>query len=95
MSETSTTHLQNLIERMNRGDLSVRDDLICHVEQRLRRLAGKMTEDDVCLGRWEAFEDVVQQAVVRLLQAIEKEKPAAVAEFFSLGEPNSGLLPTR
>jgi RNA polymerase sigma-70 factor (ECF subfamily) len=88
MFEPSTDSLQCLLERMNCGDVSARNDLIRYVERRLWRLATKMFQDYVRLGRWEDVEDVLQNALVRLLQALERVKPASVAEFFRLATRN-------
>ena len=60
MSEASTTNVQSLIDRMNAGDFSARNVLICHSAERLRRLTAKMFHDYSRLGRWEEVEDVMQ-----------------------------------
>jgi RNA polymerase sigma factor (sigma-70 family) len=84
MAEPSTTQLQGCIERMNAGDLAARDELLGHVCERLRRLTGKMLQDFPRLKRWEDADDVLQNAVLRLLKALQAVKPGSVAEFFRL-----------
>jgi RNA polymerase sigma-70 factor (ECF subfamily) len=84
MAEPSTKQLQGCIERMNAGDRDARDALLGHVSERLRRLTGKMLEDYPRLKRWEEADDVLQNAVLRLLRALEAVKPGSVKEFFRL-----------
>jgi RNA polymerase sigma factor (sigma-70 family) len=84
MPDISTAQVQAWIERLNAGDLAARDALITHTLDRLRRLAYTMFQDFRRLGPWADFEDVLQDAVVRLLRALETEKPASVQAFFRL-----------
>jgi RNA polymerase sigma factor (sigma-70 family) len=84
MAEASTTQLQGWIDRMNAGDSAARDGLINHACDRLRRLTRKMLRDYSRLKRWEDTDDVLQNAVLRLLRALQAVPPASVAEFFRL-----------
>jgi RNA polymerase sigma-70 factor (ECF subfamily) len=84
VAEASTTQLQGLIERMNAGEASARAELLAHAGERLRRLARKMLQDFPRVRRWEETDDVVQNALLRLLQALQAVPVATVAEFFRL-----------
>jgi RNA polymerase sigma-70 factor (ECF subfamily) len=84
MSESSTSLLQGWIERMNANDPGARDALIRHAYDRLRRLTRKLFRDFRRLERWEEADDVLQGALVRLLNALEQIRPASAAEFFRL-----------
>jgi RNA polymerase sigma-70 factor (ECF subfamily) len=84
MAESSTTQLQAYLDRMNAGDSAARDELIRRACERLRRLTGKMLQDFRRLQRWEETDDVLQSAMVRLLQALRVVQPGSVAQFFRL-----------
>jgi RNA polymerase sigma factor (sigma-70 family) len=84
MPEASTTQLQGLIERLSAGAPSARDELIAHAGDRLRRLAHKMLQDFPRVKRWEDTDDVLQNAALRLMQALEAVQPPSVADFFRL-----------
>jgi RNA polymerase sigma-70 factor (ECF subfamily) len=87
MTADSSIRLQNLVERMNVGDLSARNDVIAHACDRLRRLARKMLHQD--FGRLcevEQTDDVLNGAMLRLHRALEDPnvRPASAAELFRL-----------
>jgi RNA polymerase sigma-70 factor (ECF subfamily) len=84
MADSSTTQLQACLERMNAGDPAARDELIRRACERLRRLTGKMLQDFRRLHRWEETDDVLQSAMIRLLQALRVVQPGSVVEFFRL-----------
>jgi RNA polymerase sigma-70 factor (ECF subfamily) len=79
-----TTQLHNWIARMRAGDLSARDELLRSVCGRLERLARKMLQRFPAVGRWVEAEDVLQNAVLRLLRALESIQPASMRDFFGL-----------
>jgi RNA polymerase sigma-70 factor (ECF subfamily) len=84
MAETSTTQLQNCIERLKAGDPTARDELLKHSCERLRRLARRMLQDFTRVKRWEDTDDVLQNALLRLVRALQAVPPASVQEFFRL-----------
>jgi RNA polymerase sigma factor (sigma-70 family) len=83
-SLSSTSHLHGCLERIQSGDRAARDELLGHVYERLRRLARKMLKGFPGVGRWEQTDDVLQNALVRLLRALEDVRPASLREFFAL-----------
>jgi RNA polymerase sigma-70 factor (ECF subfamily) len=85
MSEPSTTVLlQRWIDRIQAGDSTTRDELIAHFERRLRHLARKKLRGSSQVARWELTDDVFVNASVRLLRALEKERPRSVSSLLNL-----------
>src|SRR5262245_8442553 len=84
MAADSTTQLQGWLARMNAGDQSARDELIARAGERLRKLSRRMLSDFRGVGRWEDSDDVLQNALVRLLRALEVVRPQSVREFCRL-----------
>jgi RNA polymerase sigma factor (sigma-70 family) len=84
MADDSGAPFQSCIDRMNAGDPSARDELLERAGARLERLAHKMLQDFPRVRRWEDTVDVLQNAVLRLLQALRIEKIGSAREFFRL-----------
>jgi RNA polymerase sigma-70 factor (ECF subfamily) len=85
MSDASTTELQGLIDHLAAGAPSARQKLIDRACARLRRLAQRIFHDFARLKRLEETDDVLNQAVLRLLRRLDRgPTPASVAEFFRL-----------
>lgn len=82
--EASTTLLQGCLDRLNAGDPAARDELIRHSYGRLQRLAHHMLQDFVRLQRRQEADDVLQNALLRLLRALETVPLDSVREFFRL-----------
>ena len=83
-SSPSTAHLQACLERIQKGDRAARDELLRHVFDRLQRLARKMLKGFPGVGRWEQTDDVLQNALIRLLRALDDVRPGSPREFFAL-----------
>lgn len=86
MSNTSfrTTRLQNCLVRMRAGDRSARDELLRGVGSRVEELAHKMLRRFPNVGRWVEADDVLQNALLRLLSGLERLEPASLREFLGL-----------
>jgi RNA polymerase sigma factor (sigma-70 family) len=86
MAETSarTTQLHAWLDRMRAGDLAARDELLRAVCGRLERLAHKMLHRFPKVRRWAETDDVLQNALLRLLRALKAVRPASTREFFGL-----------
>src|SRR5262249_46977830 len=84
MAEASTTYLQGLIARLNAGDSSARSDLIQHTYGRLLRLTRQMLQDFPGVRKSEETDDVLHNAQLRLLRALETVNPAWVRESLGL-----------
>jgi DNA-directed RNA polymerase specialized sigma24 family protein len=83
MAET-TVFLQNCLNRLKRGDLSARDELIGRVSGRLFALADRMLRDFPRVARWEQADDVLQQAAMRMHQCVAATVPENLEHFFRL-----------
>ncbi len=84
MADSEQERPQEWIERLKSGDAGDRDALIAHVSDRLRRLTHKMLQDFPRLRRWLDADDVFQNAVLRLMQALRSVAPTSPPELFRL-----------
>jgi RNA polymerase sigma-70 factor (ECF subfamily) len=84
VAEDSTTQLQQWIERLNAGDPAAREELLRHACDRLRRLTRKMLQDFSRVKHWEETDDVLQNALLRLLRALKAVPVTSAQEFFRL-----------
>jgi RNA polymerase sigma-70 factor (ECF subfamily) len=82
--DARTTQMIQWLDRMRAGDASARDELIRSFQGRLELLARKMTGRDPRVGRWVDAEDVLQNALLRLLRALEGVRPDSTRAFFGL-----------
>jgi RNA polymerase sigma factor (sigma-70 family) len=76
--------VQTWLDRLQAGDLTARNDLLGHACERLRRLARKMLKDFGRVKRWEQTDDVLQNALVRLWNALEDVTPRTAGAFYGL-----------
>jgi RNA polymerase sigma-70 factor (ECF subfamily) len=79
-----TTQLHLWLDRMAAGDLSARDELLTVVCGRLRKLAHKMLRRYPGVQRWADTDDVLQNAELRLLRALQAVRPDSLRSFFNL-----------
>ncbi|MCI0458586.1 MAG: sigma-70 family RNA polymerase sigma factor [Gemmataceae bacterium] len=79
-----TVQLNQWLDRMRAGDASARDELLRAVSQRLERLARQMLRRFPGVARWEQTDDVLQNALLRLLRALQEVRPASMRDFFGL-----------
>lgn len=71
----NTTIIQGLLDRLASGDISAKEELVSHSMERLRGLARKMLGQNPAVRRWNETDDVFQNALVRLMRALETECP--------------------
>lgn len=83
MSE-DTVAIESCIQRINRGDLEFKSELIQIAYQRLQRMTRKMKRDFDRVARWEQTDDVFQNASMRLCDALENVEIADARHFFRL-----------
>jgi len=76
--------LQSKLERMRAGDKTARDELLSGVATRLEKLARKMLRKYPHVRRWTETGDVLQNALIRLLRALESIQPKTTRDFFTL-----------
>jgi RNA polymerase sigma-70 factor (ECF subfamily) len=76
--------LNHWVDRLRAGDRAASDELLRAVGSRLERLARKMLGRFLAVHRWAQTDDVLQNALVRLLRALGQVRPASVRDFFGL-----------
>ena len=79
-----TTQLHRWLERIRAGDRAAPNELLVGVGARLERLAHKMLGRFPNVRRWADTGDVLQSAMVRLLNALKTIRPESMPEFFGL-----------
>jgi RNA polymerase sigma-70 factor (ECF subfamily) len=82
--ENPSACLTEYLSRMRSGDLEAREKIFAHFGQQLQRHAHRMLRGYPGLVRWVQTEDVHQNAMIRLLRALEDARPESAAHFFSL-----------
>ena len=83
MSE-NTIAIQQYIARLQAGDKEVRGQLIQMAYERLQRMARKMKRDYDRLNRWEQTDDILQNASLRLYEALSDVAIADERHFYRL-----------
>jgi RNA polymerase sigma factor (sigma-70 family) len=83
-SALHTTQLRRWVERIRAGDRAAREEMLRAAHARLERLARKMLRRFPAVGRWEESGDLLQNAVLRLLRALQDVEPTSVRNFFGL-----------
>src|SRR5476649_2911770 len=76
--------LQPLLARLSAGDAAARNELFRHASGRLERLARRMLHHYPTVHRWAGTDDVLQNALIRLLRALETVHPATPRDFLGL-----------
>jgi RNA polymerase sigma factor (sigma-70 family) len=80
----SDTQLQRLIDKALTGDAAARNALLDHACDRLLRLTRQMFHRYPALRRWEQTDDVFQNAMMRLQEALADKGVESVRHFFNL-----------
>jgi RNA polymerase sigma factor (sigma-70 family) len=81
---TQTALLQGLLDRLRSGDRAARNELFRGIGRRLELLAQKMLRTFPAVRRLAEAEDVVQNAILRLLRALDQVQPLSVQDFLNL-----------
>jgi RNA polymerase sigma factor (sigma-70 family) len=85
MPEDNTVQLQALIDRIRQGDHQARRQLLERAHQRLRRLAARILSGSFpALRGSHDLDSVVDEAWLRLVQALDRTEPPTAADFFRL-----------
>ncbi len=83
--QPDTQHWLSRIEAVDGAESArARNALLTHAAGRLERLARAMLRGYPRLQRWEQTDDVLQNALLRLHQALESVRPATSREFYGL-----------
>jgi RNA polymerase sigma factor (sigma-70 family) len=95
MADDRTEQLQQLLDRVRRGDGTGRTELLELAYERLRLLARKMFHQDFPrLGNLHETDSILHEAVLRLFRALQEVQPPNVHEFliFSAAQIRRVLL---
>jgi RNA polymerase sigma factor (sigma-70 family) len=79
-----TTQLHRWVLRIRSGDHEARNELIRKVQGNLERLASLMLRRFPQVARFEQTEDVLNNALLRLMRSLETVQPGSVKDFFNL-----------
>ncbi|MBX7104790.1 MAG: sigma-70 family RNA polymerase sigma factor [Gemmataceae bacterium] len=79
-----TLFLNKQIALIREGDRAARNEVIRRAQRRLERIAKRMIRNFPNVNRWANFEDVLQNALIRLLRALETVTPTSTREFYGL-----------
>jgi RNA polymerase sigma-70 factor (ECF subfamily) len=82
---SQSLQLHGCLDRLRAGDRAARDELFRHLSGRLERLTRKLLKGFPGVRRWAGTDDVLQNAALRLLRALEEVRPGSVREFLALG----------
>jgi RNA polymerase sigma factor (sigma-70 family) len=82
--ELRTTELRDLLGRVAACDRTAREELLRRTAGNLERLAHKLMAAYPTVRRWDETADVVQNATLRLLRALEQVSPENPRQFFGL-----------
>jgi RNA polymerase sigma factor (sigma-70 family) len=80
----NTAYLNACVDRWRDGDLGGRDALVRATGSRLEPLVRKMLRKFPNVRCWEQTDDVLQNALMRLLRTLENIRPKSTRDFFSL-----------
>ena len=83
-SNSRLSILQQLLPRAVTGDAAAVDALLRHCGDRLTILTRRMLGDFQRVRRWAETDDVLQNALLRLLGALRSVKPQTPRDFFGL-----------
>jgi RNA polymerase sigma factor (sigma-70 family) len=79
-----TTFMRQLVDRYQKGDAVASEELLRRISIRMQGIARRMLRRFPGVQRWEQAEDVVQNAIVRLLRALRQVKPDTMRSFYGL-----------
>ena len=83
-SASEEKRLAACLERLAAGDASARDELIAIACERMRGIAHRMLRSFPTVRRWDETDDVVQNAAMRLVRALNQITPRDPRGFIGL-----------
>lgn len=84
MSDQRSLQLQRCLDRLHGGEEAARQELLNSACERLTQITRTMLRDYPRLKRWEQTDDVLQNALVRLIRALQTITPASLRDFYRL-----------
>ena len=82
--DAQTVVLQRLLDRIKAGDESARTLLLEHACAQLRRLARGQLRGFPRVKRWEETDDILNNVMLRMVEALKIVSPGTPREFFAL-----------
>jgi RNA polymerase sigma-70 factor (ECF subfamily) len=79
-----TTSLLDMLARYRDGDATALDELLRRIGERLERLARKMLRSYPIVRDHEQTDDVLHNALLRLVRSLREVQPSSTTEFFGL-----------
>src|SRR5258707_15255964 len=83
-SNSQLSILQQLLPRAVAGEEAAVDALLRHCSDRMTSLTRRMLGDFQRVRRWAETDEVLQNALMRLVAALGKAKPASARDFLAL-----------
>lgn len=83
-ANNTTQRVDSILASFDAKPALARDQMIEIAIERMDRLARMMIRSYPTLARWEQTDDVVQEAIVRLIRALRAMKPESGRHFFNL-----------
>ena len=84
MGDDRSEQLQRCLDRWQAGEATARQELLNGACERLTQIARTMLRAFPRVKRWEQTEDVLQNALIRLLRAFETITPTSLRDFYRL-----------
>jgi RNA polymerase sigma-70 factor (ECF subfamily) len=81
----STSTVELLLQRMHEGDIGALNQLIAAVYDPMDQLTHTMLRQYPGVRHWDESGDVLHAALIRLMRALEKVKPASEEAVLALG----------
>lgn len=80
----TTQRLHGWLERLRRGHVEARNEVVEHACGRLRLLTRRMLRGYPGVRRWSETDDVLQGAMIRLHRSLAEVRPESVRQFYGL-----------
>jgi len=84
MSDHRSVSLQRCLDRLHGGEEAARRELLDTACARLSQITRTMLRDYPRLKRWEQTDDVLQNALLRLMRALQSITPPSLRDFYRL-----------
>jgi RNA polymerase sigma-70 factor (ECF subfamily) len=84
VGDQRTEQLQRCLDRWQNGEAAARQELLNGACERLTQIARTMLRAYPRLKRWEQTEDVLQNALIRMLRAFDIITPSSLRDFYRL-----------
>lgn len=83
-ADVELSHVQECIAKLQAGDASACNELFRKIGNRLERLARRMLNRYARLRRFHDTQDILQTALVHLLNSLQRIRPDSVRSFYGL-----------